>query len=169
MPKIKIWRHLMYSKTCCYPYFLQAKCLYDESYWNVEFVDYSSYHRGPTFWLKWSCYSILKKNQSVYWTQMWCLATFGTKMSHGLLSIFFAQICLIWNNFFFCNKNGLLGHFPHSIFANAYEFLTLFLSLKKYLLRNGYFLKYFALELITPILMHVFIMDKKYSKGFNKF
>ena len=37
---------------------------------------------------------------------------------------FFAQIRLILNNFFFCNKNGLLGHFPHSNFANAYEFLT---------------------------------------------
>ena len=61
MPEIKIWRHLMYSKTCCYPYFLQAKCLYDEPYWNAEFVDFLSYNRRRTFWLKWACYSILKK------------------------------------------------------------------------------------------------------------
>ena len=37
---------------------------------------------------------------------------------------FFAQIRLIWNNFISYDKNGLLGHFPHSNFANAYEFPT---------------------------------------------
>ena len=34
---------------------------------------------------------------------------------------------------------------------------------------NRYVLKYFALELITPILMCMFIMDKKQSRGFNQF
>ena len=48
---------------------------------------------------------------------------------------------------------------------NKHRFFLIF----RKVLRNGYFLKYFALELITPILMCVFIMDKKQSMGFNQF
>ena len=47
---------------------------------------------------------------------------------------------------------------------NKHRFFLIF----RKVLRNGYFLKYFALELITPILMYVLIMDKKQSKGFNQ-
>ena len=66
----------------------------------------------------------MKLGQKLYGKQGLCLSTFGTKTNHGLLLIFFTQICSIWNNFISYYKNGLLGHFPLSNFANAYEFLT---------------------------------------------
>ena len=95
MLKIKIWRHVMYSKTCCYPYFLQAKWLYDQPYWNAEFVDFSSYSGGPTFLLKWTCYSILKKK-----------------------SKFVLDINVIFSNFWYQNESWFVIDFFRTIESN---------------------------------------------------
>ena len=52
------------------------------------------------------------------------LATFDTKLSHGLLLIFFVQNRLIWNNFIIPIKNWLLRHISYSNLAKEYELLT---------------------------------------------
>ena len=126
----------MYSKTCCYPYFLQAKCLYDEPYWNAELVDFLSYNRGPTFWLKWACYSILKKKLKCVLDINMMFSNFWHQIEPWFVIDFFAQILMISNNFPFYYKYELLGHFPYSNFANGYKFLT---RIKKKITNKDFF------------------------------
>ena len=48
-------KFFIYSKTCCYPYFLQTKSFSDAPYQKYEFFVFFSYTREPTVWLKKAC------------------------------------------------------------------------------------------------------------------
>ena len=52
----------------------------------------------------------------------WFMTTFMPKNNNGLLSIFFAQIRAIWNNWSSVTKNHNIYNFSNSVFITELEF-----------------------------------------------